>query len=80
MALQVLIQLVLGNVGKHFVVALVCCAVGNPERHNDTAGGALSSGERLQTLLRTPNPPGAQAGSTGMSQVWHRSLPGMPEV
>lgn len=35
MALQVLIELVLGNVGKHFIVDLVCRAVGYPERQNE---------------------------------------------
>lgn len=37
MALQVLIELVLGNVGKHFIVDLVCRAVGYPERQNETS-------------------------------------------
>lgn len=37
MALQVLIELVLGNVGKHFIVDLVCRAVGYPERQNKTS-------------------------------------------
>lgn len=67
MALQVLIELVLGNVGKHFIVGLVCRAVGNPERHNE---GSELRGE-------APNPPGGcqqepaqlrgHAGGTGMS-------------
>lgn len=67
MALQVLIELVLGNVGKHFIVGLVCRAVGNPERHNE---GSELRGE-------APNPSGGcqqepaqlrgHAGGTGMS-------------
>lgn len=74
MALQVLIELVLGNVGKHFIVDLVCRAVGYPERQNETSclGHCCAQGRSTSPSSDLPasTHPGASScregrGSTG---------------
>ena len=51
MALEVLVVLALRDVGKHFVVHLVCRAVGDSERQG---GSVTSLWDRGLTTSRTP--------------------------
>lgn len=73
MALQVLIELVLGNVGKHFIVDLVCRAVGNPERQNETSCPGRSS-NLTSHLPGSAYPRASSARAKQRRQREHRSV------
>lgn len=78
MALQVLIELVLGNVGKHFIVDLVCRAVGYPERQNETScpGHRVRGGSTNPPLrCRRVSAQGQQGGQRATG-----TLPGFTEL
>lgn len=75
MALQVLIELVLGNVGKHFIVDLVCRAVGYPERQNETSClGHRSTNPSTNLLLHQVCKQHGQAGKTEGAQEHYSAL------
>lgn len=69
MALQVLIELVLGNVGKHFIVDLVCRAVGYPERQNEmSCPGHCVQGRSTNPSSDLPASAYPRASSSGAKQ------------
>jgi len=69
MALQVLIELVLGNVGKHFIVDLVCRAVGYPERQKETScPGHCTQGRSTNPSSDLPASAFPGASSSGAKQ------------
>lgn len=69
MALQVLIELVLGNVGKHFIVDLVCRAVGYPERQNEmSCPGHCVQGRSTNPSSDLPASSYPRASSSGAKQ------------
>lgn len=73
MALQVLIELVLGNVGKHFIVDLVCRAVGYPERQNEMSClGHCGQGRSTNPSSDLPASAYPRASSSGAKQERQR--------